>query len=237
MKKLLLSLALVLSFGLVAAACANSEEPPADPDQDIVEDDENGADQDIIDDQEQPDDQQDQEPSGDNDQPAGNQGGNQGQDNDQPSGGNNEPAGGLSGDPATVLNTLINSCDVEMAGTMDIAVSADSAQRYLGLSSEQFSQYVTSAAVKEAAINAQAHLVALIQCKDASAAAQVKSLAASGFDPLRWVCVTPEQCFVVDAGSYVLLAATYADVSAALQSAFAGLAGSSMGAVNVFYPN
>ena len=144
---------------------------------------------------------------------------------------------GLSGEPADILNSLIENCDVEMVPTMDVEVSADNAQHYLGLTSEQFTQYVQSAAVKEAAINAQAHLVAVLQCTDEAAAAEVKGMIAENFDPMRWICVTPEQCFVVDAGSYVLLAATYEDVAAALQTAFANAAGSSMGTVEVFYPN
>lgn len=177
MKKLLISLALVLSVGLLFAACANNE--PAD----------------------------------------------------------NPGEAGLSGEPADILNNLIEACDVEMVNTMDVAISADNAQYYLGLSSEQFSQYVESAAVKEAAINAQAHLLAVIKCADADAAAELKTLVAENFDPLRWICVIPEQCFVVEADNYLLLAATYADVATALQNAFADAAGSSMGAVEVFYPN
>jgi len=177
-KKLLISLALVLSVGLLFAACANNNEPADNPGE-----------------------------------------------------------AGLSGEPADILNNLIEACDVEMVNTMDVAISADNAQYYLGLSSEQFSQYVEAAAVKEAAINAQAHLLAVIKCADADAAAELKTLVAENFDPLRWICVIPEQCFVVEADNYLLLAATYADVATALQNAFADAAGSSMGAVEVFYPN
>ena len=178
MKKLIISLSLVLSVGLLFAACSNNNESA-----------------------------------------------------------DNQNAADLSGEPSDILNSLIEACDVEMVNTMDVAVSPDNAQYYLGLSSEQFTQYVESAAVKEAAINAQAHLVAVIKCADADSAAELKTLIATNFDPLRWICVTPEQCFVVDADNYLVLAATYADVATALQTAFADAAGSNMGAVEVFYPN
>ena len=143
----------------------------------------------------------------------------------------------LSGEPADILSALIDACEVEMVNTLDVELTADNAQYYLGLSSDQFTNYVKSVAVKEAAINAQAHLVAVIECADADAASEVKTLIAENFDPQRWVCVSPEQCFVVDSGNYLLLAATYDDVAEALKTAFATAAGSSMGTVDVFYPN
>ena len=176
MKKLLLSLVLILAVGLLFTACNNGQDLPAEDT-------------------------------------------------------------ALAGTPADILNSLVENCDVEMVGMLDTEITADNVQRYLGLSADQLSQYVTATAVKEAAINAQAHLLAVVQCVDNDAAAEVKSLIAQNFDPQRWVCVLPEQCFVVEAGNYVFLAATYNDVAEALKTAFANAAGSSMGEITVFYPN
>ncbi|MDR3208196.1 MAG: DUF4358 domain-containing protein, partial [Oscillospiraceae bacterium] len=114
------------------------------------------------------------------------------------------------------------------------AVSADISQGMLGLTASEFGQYVTEAYTSTAAFGSIAHEVALIRCKDAAAAVEVKKLVASGFNSLKWICVFPRQSFVVESGSYVLLGAVTNEAAAALQSSFSSALGGS-GTPNVFY--
>lgn len=145
------------------------------------------------------------------------------------------PAETISGSAQDVLSTLLESSGADFGMTFEDPVTADSAQGNLGLSASDFNSYVEEAYVSTGAVTTNAHLVAIIKCKDAAAATQVKSLVESGFDSGRWICVAPEQSFVVEAGSYVLLAATGNDGAAKLKSAFSTMGGSAAGTVNQFY--
>ena len=152
-----------------------------------------------------------------------------------------KPTDAISGSSESILQSVISDAngilgeENGMGMSFDSEVTEDTAQNSLGISSEQFSQYVTEAYVSTAAISAHAHQVAVVKCKDAAAALEVKKLVASGFDSGKWICVYPEQSFAVESGSYVLMAATRNDVAAALKSSFSALAGGKVGTVNVFY--
>jgi hypothetical protein len=113
-------------------------------------------------------------------------------------------------------------------------VTADNCQGRLGLTPEQFAEYVVGASTSNAAIMSIAHEVALIECADADAAATVKSLVAKGFDSLQWICVYPERSVVVESGNYVLLAATRADFADAVTESFTAVMGGA-GQPDTFY--
>ncbi|MDR1194479.1 MAG: hypothetical protein LBK98_10015 [Peptococcaceae bacterium] len=147
----------------------------------------------------------------------------------------------LSGELPDILTAILDGAEEIMgeAGrlgmTFNEEVTAEGSQGMLGLTAEQFELYVDKAYASNAAIISIAHEVALIKCKDFDAAAEVKALAAGGFDPLKWVCVVPERCFVMDSGSYVLLAATALPIADALGQSFEALADGNAGETNVFY--
>lgn len=151
---------------------------------------------------------------------------------EQPDGeGNTE----LSGTLEEIMNEIIAAAEYDFPQPFVEDVTADSASSYLGLTAEQFNTYVQECYALNAAITTQAHLMALVKCTDATAAATVKGLIADNFDSGRWICVMPEQSFVVDSGSYVLLASTYNDAAEAIKTGFAAVAGDSAGEVDVFY--
>jgi len=127
------------------------------------------------------------------------------------------------------------SADNGLAVSMDIQLTANNCQDMAGLTPDQFTQNVKEAWISMAMIMTIPHSVVLLECNSAADAQTVKSAIAAGFDPHKWICVIPEQCFVVEAGSWVLFAATRNDVAAALQTAFKDLAGGQTGAVNKFY--
>jgi hypothetical protein len=147
----------------------------------------------------------------------------------------------LSGSPAELMASVLSGADAllddesKLPMSFDSAADSENCQGRLGLTPEQLAQYVEDGVVSTAAIGSQAHEVALVKCKDAASAAEVKKLIAEGFDSGIWVCVFPERSFVVDSGSYVLLAATSAAAADALQQSFAALAGELVGEVKVFY--
>ncbi len=150
-------------------------------------------------------------------------------------GGETNPESSISGSAQEVLTALLAEAATDVGMTFEDPVTDENVEGIAGLSVEDFETYVEEAYSSTAAITTNAHLAVVFQCKDADSAGKVKDLLASGFDPARWICVVPEQCFVVDAGNYVLLGATHKDVATALQSAWTTLAGSSAGTLNVFY--
>jgi hypothetical protein len=154
--------------------------------------------------------------------------------NDGPSG---APAqtDSLSGGTAAILADVVAGADTSLPGTFEDAVTADSAQGLLGLTAEEFGQYVTEATVSTAAINAQAFEAALIQCTDFAAAADVKNLIAAGFDSGKWICVFPEQSLTSTSGSFVLLAVGGKAETEALAASFKTLADGNATAPDVFY--
>jgi hypothetical protein len=119
--------------------------------------------------------------------------------------------------------------------TLNDQVTAETSQGKLGLAPEQYAEYVSDAYASTAAISAFAHEVAIIRCKDAAAAAEVKKLVAGGFDPNQWVCVAPDQCYVMEAGELVLLVATVNPGADAIKDAFAAMAGIDPAAADVFF--
>ena len=141
----------------------------------------------------------------------------------------------LTGTPAEVFTQLKDTAALELGMTMDNDVTAENSQYILGLTPEQFGQYVEAAYESTAAIATFAQSNAVIKCKDAAAAAEVKKLIAAGFDSAKWICVFPEQSLVVESGSYVLLAVGKAETGNALVEALGTLSGNNTGASEVFY--
>ena len=146
----------------------------------------------------------------------------------------------LSGATEDILASILSNADSQLAGENKLPnsfidpVTADKAGNMLGLSPSQFNSDVAEAYVSVAAIITHAHQVALIKCNDAAAAARVKAAVAAGFDSNKWVCAHPDQSFVIDSGSYVLLVAAKNVQAEKLLEAFTSLAGKT-GSVNVFY--
>jgi|GEM_PF-1291309 len=146
----------------------------------------------------------------------------------------------LEGDTSEILAQIIADADEKLAANdkMPMAfanpATAETAQGSLGLTAAQFNDNVEEAYVSVAMIGTFAHQVALIKCNDENAAKAVKAAVAAGFDSTKWICVFPEQSFVVESGEYVLMAATTNARATELIDAFAAMAGA-IGDVDVFF--
>ena len=145
------------------------------------------------------------------------------------------PSGGLSGAPVDILKDLLDKSDEKFGMTSEKEIDSGSSQGYLGLSPDNWNKYVESAAVSEALISANAHLLGLVKCKDDASAAEVAKLIASNFDSARLICVMPEQSSVAQAGSYVFLVSTTNDGLTSLSAAFNDMAGGTAGSFNTFF--
>jgi len=141
----------------------------------------------------------------------------------------------LAGAPEEILAQLKGAVTVELPMSFDSEVTAENAQNALGLTEAQFGEYVDSAYESAAAITTFAQSTAVVKCKSAAAAAEVKKLVAAGFDSKKWICVFPEQSVVVESGSYVLLAVGKAQATDALVGAFKSISGGNIGSPNVFF--
>ena len=140
----------------------------------------------------------------------------------------------LSGSASDVLAKLVE--DLQSAGvSMPMSfpgpppeVAAEVSHNTIGLLEDDFIRLVTSASYSQAAIGTFAHQISIIQAKDASAAAEVKRLVSgdNGFDPQKWICVSPERVSVIDSGAYVLIAASTVVVVEAAVDTFRNTAGS-----------
>jgi predicted small secreted protein len=119
--------------------------------------------------------------------------------------------------------------------TLDGEVSNDNSENKLGLTPEQFGQYVTEGCYMTAGIATQAFEVVLVKCIDYASAKEVKSLAAKGYNSGKWICALPEQCFVIDSGRFVMLGAVYDNTSELFLTAFKDQFETTAGEVNKFY--
>ena len=125
--------------------------------------------------------------------------------------------------------------DVFIPMTFDGEVSKDNSEDKLGLAPEQFEDHAIDACYMTAAIGTQAFEVTLVKCKNYASAKEVKSLAAKGYNPQKWICVFPEQCFVIDSGRFVLLGAVYDNTAEIFQNAFKEQFETAAGETNKFY--
>jgi len=143
----------------------------------------------------------------------------------------------LTGMPGEIIAQLKET--VELGMTFDDEITPDSTvstpQIALGLTDEQFAQFVESAYEAKAMILTAAQRTAVVKCKDAAAATQVKKLIAEGFDSHQWICVFPDQSVVVESGSYVLLAVGQVETTNALVEAFKSISGGNTGSPDVFF--
>ena len=143
----------------------------------------------------------------------------------------------LTGTPEDVLAQLKEAVDLGM--TFDDEITPESAasnpQSALGLTDAQFAELVESAYEAKAMMMTAAQRTAVVKCKDAAAAAQVKKLIAEGFDSNQWICVFPEQSVVVESGSYVLLAVGTVETTNALVEAFKAISDGNTGSPDVFF--
>ena len=145
----------------------------------------------------------------------------------------------LAGTPEEILAQLKEDPKVELGMTFDEAIKPDGGisnpKNALGLTDEQFAQYVEAAYEAKAAINTMAQSTSVIKCKSAADAAEVKKRIAAGFDSNKWICVFPEQSVVVESGSYLLLAVGKVDATNAIVEAFKTLSGGNIGTPDVFF--
>jgi hypothetical protein len=145
----------------------------------------------------------------------------------------------LTGELPDLLASVIAGANAalteKLPQSFEDQVTAENCQGMLGLTPEQFTEYVTGAYVSNSALSTSAHEIALVKCKDQSAAAEVKQLMAQGFDSGKWVCVMPDESSVIDSGSYVLLISTISQYADALTASFSDLAANNVGEKNIFY--
>lgn len=141
----------------------------------------------------------------------------------------------LSGSVAGILSDVLANADAELPMMFDDAVTTETTQGMLGLTPDQFEQYVLEATASTAAISTFAVQFALVKCNDIQGATEVKSLIAKGFDSAKWICVMPEKSVTVESGSYVLLAAGPADVVDAVLKSFSDAANGNVGSPDIFF--
>jgi hypothetical protein len=152
---------------------------------------------------------------------------------------NGKSADKLSGSANEVLTKLKE--DTEKTGenilpvSEGVAINAETAQNKLGLTESEYADYVSEAYGFTALINTNAFELTMVKCKDTGAAAQVKKLISAGYDAKKWVCVYPEQSYVIDSGCYVLLYVGQENAGNVVEDKFKELAGSDIGAKDIFF--
>jgi len=140
----------------------------------------------------------------------------------------------FTGTSAETMEELLETMGLDIMKFTD-EVTAENVNGLLGLTSADFDKYVINATSSVAAIMTHAHLVAAIACHNPEDAKTVKDLIAKGFDSARWICVFPEECFVVEVGSYVFLVASTGANAEVAKNAINTLAGDAVGEYNVFF--
>ena len=140
----------------------------------------------------------------------------------------------LSGSAEEVLEQLLEAVDLEFSVFTE-AVDEENSASYTGLTYLELTEQAQEAFSSQAEININPHLLVVLKGQDPAAARQLSEQIAEKFDSHRWVCVMPDQSFVVTAGDYVLLASTNNDIAEMIKVAFFELAGPSAGEVNEFF--
>ena len=146
----------------------------------------------------------------------------------------------LSGSAEEILATVIDSAGDAIGAdklpeTFTNPVTADGVENMLGMTADQFGQYVTEAVSATAAINIITFEAVLIKCKDSGAASEVKKILAESYDPGKWICVRPELCAVTDSGSYVLLVTGNQEQADAILASFGKAAEGNIGEADRFF--
>ncbi|MCL2671023.1 MAG: hypothetical protein FWF10_03190 [Clostridiales bacterium] len=154
--------------------------------------------------------------------------------------GEKETQSALTGEPDEIMAALMLKAaayvtsEYGLPATFNDSVTAATAQGALGLSADDFEQYIESATANKGMIITTAHLVTLAKLKDPADAKTVMKLVAEGFDSGQWICVFPDESLVIASGPYLLLIASKTDWSNAVLTAFKELAGEYTKA-NTFY--
>ena len=154
---------------------------------------------------------------------------------------NNTTSDTLNGTTAELLPKLLEKAQSHLAAGQELpmgfteAVTTDNCELYLGLTAKQFTQYVDDATIIQAAISTIPHQVVLVKCLSGADAEQVARLISAGYNSERLICVFPEQSFVQQSGSYVLMVSSSTVNSEALQAGFSELADGNVGEPQVFF--
>jgi hypothetical protein len=147
----------------------------------------------------------------------------------------------LNGTTAELMPKLLEKAQSHLAAGQELpkgfteAVTTDNCELYLGLTAEQFTQYIDNATISNAAISTIPHQVVLLKCLSAADAEQVARLISAGYNSERLICVFPDQSFVQQSGSYVMMVSSSTENSEALQAGFSELAGGNVGEPQVFF--
>lgn len=139
-----------------------------------------------------------------------------------------EPVNTIEGAPMDLLGGLVTDAKIEIM-CENAELSADNVEWLLGLSADDYTANVANGAISMAMMSAQAHMVALLECKDFETAKAVKEKLHTQFDIRRWVCVIPEMCYVIDSGKYVFFVASGVEYGEALLNGFKALAQDNVG--------
>ena len=140
----------------------------------------------------------------------------------------------FTGSAADIMEQILERAGLDQ-GTFEEAVDAENSQSYTGLDYQDLMGLAEDAFASQAQISVVPHLLVVIKGKDKAAASELGEQIAANFDSHRWVCVMPDQSFVVTAGQYLLLASTNNEDAALLKAAFSELAGNGADEPNQFF--
>ena len=149
--------------------------------------------------------------------------------------------GGADVDTKAAIEAIMDSARAALGDTVFVpttftdAITAETSENMLGLTAAELEEYAMEAYVMIAGILTHPFQIALVKCKDYKSATEVKKLIADGFNSAKWVCVFPDQSFVVESGRFVLLGAVPNEAAEAFQKSFSDQFNTKAGTVNTFY--
>ncbi|MBE6564870.1 MAG: hypothetical protein E7655_06335 [Ruminococcaceae bacterium] len=116
-----------------------------------------------------------------------------------------------------LLNTK-SAVQVRMGATMDIP--AEYPEDFVGLTADQYKEYVEAGAFHEPMISPADHSMSVIQLKEGADAEAVAKIVFENCNPRKWVCMTAEHVLVARSGQYIMLAMTTKSNTEILYNAF-----------------
>ncbi|MDR1737131.1 MAG: hypothetical protein LBR85_09740 [Oscillospiraceae bacterium] len=160
--------------------------------------------------------------------------------------GQKAPETKLTGTADAVLTALLEDVNAKISSPVMALpvpdITAENSLYGIGLTGDDFTNYVTSVSASKGALNTNAHEVIVLECKDAKAASSAKAILVEppvnegddGYNPKKWICVMPDEGFAVESGNYLLIVVSNKEFCEAAKTAFQTEAGT-IGDINVFW--
>lgn len=103
------------------------------------------------------------------------------------------------------MTNIVTKAQAEARMPMQEAIPAENAEGFIGLTTDEFNQYVEDSVVYESMISPANQSLCLIKVNDASKVEELKKAIFEKSNPAKWICMSAERVIVINSGNYIFL--------------------------------